>query len=269
MNKYLKIALAIMVTVIALSFLKAANAGCLDDSQNGEASTTLSWTPAGEREDGELFPDDENAGYSAHYLDVLSGVKCERRIPDKATQTTDFKIHFNRQYNFTMRQWDTDNRVSQHSDVVVIQIDKEVEPIGQPAPITDLTVTRINDTFDYQFNFSAVTTWDDGTPLPEGAVMKYYYFDSHAITDTNHKGWVADVYMAQIPRTFTLGKGFHTITFETEIQIDGQRTVSQRSVALNLDVQDFVPPVVEPLPPMPPTIINIPAGATSVTVTFE
>jgi len=258
--------MALAVVTLGILLVSNSEAVCLDDSQNGKNVGTLNWEPAGEREDGELFPDDQNAGYSVHYTDTADGSKCERRIPDKTARTADFNLHSNIQYNFTARQWDTDGRVSIHSSVIPIMFEEVIVPIGTPASPTDVTVARIGESLEYQLNFPAVTTFDNGDPLPEGAVRKYYLFDSFAITESNYKGWVKDVYYATIPWNMPLEIGYHTFTMETEIKIGEQVTVSQRSTPVNVDVQVYVPPVVTP--PNPPILIPIPEGAGYIEITF-
>ena len=255
-----------LILLISTLLFGEAKASCIDDSQKGEAKKTLSWTPASERENGELFPDDQNAGYSVHYTDTTDGTKCERRIPDKAARSANFNIYYNKQYDFTIRQWDTDGRISQHSEVLAVKIDKEVVPLGKAATVNDLTFTQVGDTKQYQFTFTDVTTFANGDPLPV-APRKYYLFSVDAngndiVLDGRSSSWLGDIQYSELPKTFTMTNDVHYFNIETELSFDGQLTVSDRSATVTVDT---IPPPPIVTPPLPPVIITIPEGAKTIT----
>lgn len=264
------VAIVVAVFFLILIFSSSAEADCVDDSQNGKATATLSWIAATERADDSPYLIEEQAGYKVYYTDKSDGTNCIRMIPDNSVLLAVFNIHEGVQYDFWMTSFDTDGKESINSEIITYGIEfpevPVIPPVEPPTPpetlqppntITNFVITQITpDELNYIFNFKHAKD-DNGDHFPIDMVVIYKLYLNDEV--------VREVTIDEVPFIMELTAGDYIAEVEVDItSTDGQNAVSDRSIAKLFTVESIT------APPSPPFRLEmlIPEGAKSIIVTF-
>lgn len=199
----------------------ARSAEC--EALNTDVTATLAWRRPTEREDGNALTTNDIGGYIVYKHNTANNTKCEVTINDNLVESFDIELKPDVLYNVKMKTFDTGNRLSAFSNNVtkIVSLD-----VLLPAKINDLVITRVSDDV-FSFNFSKITTFDDGSSFPDGLQAKYYLFDAD--------GWVRDVDYNDVPFELTLTKNIHGFYTETSVNINNIETVSNQSDIITVD----------------------------------
>ena len=184
------------------------------------SATILTWVDADQREDNSTFTKGEVGSYTVYY-GTISGVYTNSLVISDGTLNSFTTSLFDTGvlYYMVMTTTDTDGRESKYS----AEITKGAFQLMAPSTVADFSVTQELGTLNYTFAWLAPSTYDDGiTPLPAGAISKFYLFDNGR--------WVQDIPASQNSLYKTLTIGDHLFEMEAEIVIGCKYVASKRRV---------------------------------------
>lgn len=224
--------------MITRSFLKAVLIGCLFFlvavankieaaeclALNTNVFTPVVWSAPIMREDNKPLSINEIAGYRFYKKETQSGFSCWHTITPGSKTQANIEVRPNVEYEIKAKTFDIDDRFSTGFSNVVLRT--EALDLLLPAAVSDLSITKVSAN-SYEFNFSPVVNYANGSSLPVGALRKYFLFK-------NGK-WLKNVLPERVPFILTLPNGVFRFDLETEISTPGGLIVSERSDVFVLD----------------------------------
>lgn len=224
MNKYYYVIIGLLAVNIAI--------------YSNDVNAEVCWKAPTHREDNKILPVNEINGYKMYYGVIQDKPDHQLSINDGGATCYNLQVD---EFSYgVMTTIDTGGRESTFSNEFTVNGSGETPiEVKIPSQITNFMYERVAGTLDYVFVWDNPITFTNGDPLPEGAITKHFLI-------VNGK-WVKDVNNAATSVTWPLKLGENTVMIETEIKVDGNVSVSGRTVPVMINVVDVV--VSRPMPP--------------------